>query len=110
MLSEWYEPLADEEREALLNKVAGFIERRKLEVPAVLFLESHRPLAYVGSQATLAFSPFLVPFLGLMNVRDFSRFLQEPSNIERLIQRIEESSDRLPSHAVSPDHIRDENI
>ena len=92
MLSEWNEPLAEEERNQIIDKIAQFILKRRLETPAILYLESHRPLAYIGSQATVAFSPFLVPFLGLENVRDFSRLLQDPMNIERLIQRIEEGN------------------
>ena len=88
MFKEWYEPMADEERDALLEKLANIIIKRKLEAPAVLFLESHRPLSFIGSQAGIAFSPFLVPFLGYDNVKDYARLMQDRTNIDRLIDLI----------------------
>lgn len=90
MFKEWSDPMPDEERDALLVKLAKLIKRKKLEAPAVLFLESHKPLSYIGSQAGIAFSPFLVPFLGYENVRDYTRLMQDQSNIDRLIDMLAE--------------------
>jgi hypothetical protein len=90
MFDLWKEPLTEEEREKLLDKAAHEITKRKLEMPATLFLEMHKPLAYVGMHATLAFSPFLVPFLGFDLVNDFSRLFSDKENVELLMQRLEE--------------------
>lgn len=93
MFDLWKEPLTDEERDKLLDKAAHEILKRKLEMPAVLFLEMHKPLAYVGSHAALAFSPFLIPFVGFDNMNNFSRLLADRENIERLMQRLEKNGD-----------------
>ena len=61
MFDLWKEPLTEEERETLLDKAAHEIKKRKMETPAILALEMHKPLAFLGSQAVVAFSPFLVP-------------------------------------------------
>ncbi|MFI5385847.1 MAG: hypothetical protein ACHQ50_06970 [Fimbriimonadales bacterium] len=93
MFDLWKEPLTEEKRDALLDRAAHEIRKRKLEIPAILFLEMHKPLAYVGSHAALAFSPFLVPFVGFDNLDNYSLLLSERANVERLIQRLEKSGD-----------------
>lgn len=90
MFDLWKEPLTDEERDALLDKAAHEIGRRKLNTPAILFLEMHKPLAYVGSHAMVAFSPFIIPFVGFDILNDYSRLLADRGNVERLIQRLEQ--------------------
>lgn len=97
MFKEWSDPIPDAERDAILDKLACFIKRKKLEAPAVLFLESHKPLSYIGSQAGIAFSPFLVPFLGYENVRDYTRLMQDQSNIDRLIDLLAEPDPLEPT-------------
>lgn len=96
MFDMWKEPLTEEERDRLLDKLADEVHRRKMETPAILFLEMHKPLAYVASQAALAFSPFLVPIVGFDNMNDYSRLLADRENVERLILRIEASREAVP--------------
>src|SRR5438270_13090773 len=86
----WKEDLTDQEEEALIEKAASEIKRRKLEVPAILLFEMHKPLSYVSSQAAIVFSPFLVPFLGFDAVNNYSRLLSKRDSIERLLQRLED--------------------
>lgn len=93
MFDLWKEPLTDEERDQLLDKAADEIHKRKLEMPAVLFLEMHKPLANIGSHAAVAFAPFLVPFLGFDSVNNYSRLFSTRENIELLIQRLEKRGD-----------------
>lgn len=97
MFDLWKEPLTEEERESLLDKAAHEILKRKMEMPAVLFLEMHKPLAYVGSQAALAFSPFLIPFVGFDNVNNYSRLLSDRENVERLMKKLERHGDAAPN-------------
>lgn len=85
----WTEELTEAEADELIAKMAGEIRRRRLEVPAVLFLEMHKPLSYVGSQAAIAFAPFLVPILGFERVNDYSRLFAKREYVERLLCAIE---------------------
>jgi hypothetical protein len=85
----WAEELTEEETEALIERAAASIERRGLKTPAILFFEMHKPLAFIGSQTTLAFSPFLVPFLGFDGVNDYTRLFSKRENIERLLERLD---------------------
>jgi hypothetical protein len=51
-------PLSEADRE-LLGRVALAVARRRMIAPAIVFLESLRPLSYLGSQAMLFLRPFL---------------------------------------------------
>jgi len=85
------EELTDQETEDLIEKAAEQIIKRKMEVPAVLMLEMHKPLSFVASQASIVFAPFIVPFVGYDNANNYSRLLTKRENVERLIQRLEVS-------------------
>lgn len=102
MFDLWKEPLTDEERDKLLDKAAHEILKRKLEMPAVLFLEMHKPLAYLGGHAALAFSPFLVPFLGFDNVNNYSRLFSDRENVERLMKILEKHGDEAVKYEEAP--------
>jgi len=85
----WVEEMSEEGTEELLEKIATKIRSKKLEVPAVMALEMHKPLAGIAGSAGVVFAPFLVPFLGFDNVNDYTRVLSKPENIERLMKKLE---------------------
>ena len=85
----WEEELSEDETERLLDKAATEIRKRRLETPAIMALELHKPLANLGANALVVFAPFAVPFFGYDGVHDVSRLLQNRANVERLIQRLE---------------------
>jgi len=85
----WTEELTPEETENLLQKIATQIQKRKMEVPAVMALEMHKPIVGTLSNASVVFAPFIVPFLGFDNVNDYTRVLSKPENIERLMNILE---------------------
>lgn len=81
--------LTPEERDGLLERAAEAVVRRRLEVPAVLLLELHRPLTYLGSQALVLFTPLLGPAVGVETLQKLAKLLEERENLDRLIDRIE---------------------
>lgn len=91
-----------EERDRIFERVAGAVTDRRLEVPAILTLELHKPLAFLGSQALIVFTPLLAPAIGLENLQKASHLLADRDNLERLIEHIErrvEERDRKPEAA-----------
>ena len=84
---DWSTPLPSGERDALLEKAVRVVRKWKLEVPAVLFLESTGPLAGIAGQGLVAFSPFAAPLLagGIESVQKLHMLLEDPQNRERLI-------------------------
>jgi len=87
---DWDAELTDEERDKLVEDLAQKIHRRGLHVPAILFLEMHKPLTYLGSQALILGSGFLAPLFGAKNLQKFSKLFETRANVERLVRRIEE--------------------
>lgn len=83
-------PLSAEERDSLVDSVAKAIADRKLEVPAVLFLEAHKPLSFIASQSVFVAVPFLGPLIGAQRIADFGKLLGDRANIDLLIARIED--------------------
>ena len=97
MLDFWSKELTDSETEELIEKAAVEIEKRKLTAPAVLFLEMHKPLSFIGGQAAIVFAPFIVPFVGFDFVNNYSRLFSKRDNIERLIVRLENPPKEAPA-------------
>jgi hypothetical protein len=88
--------------EELLAAVAQRIVGMSLAVPAVFFLESTKPLSFVGSQALVFLQPFVEAFLSVRNYERLAALLEDRANIERLIQRLE----TLDEEARSQERLR----
>ncbi|HZP85165.1 MAG TPA: hypothetical protein VFB21_26315 [Chthonomonadaceae bacterium] len=87
---DWDAPLPDSARDAMIESLAQKVARRNLHLPAILFLEMHRPLTFFASQGLLLSSGFLAPLFGPQNVQRYAKLLESRENVERLLQRIEE--------------------
>jgi hypothetical protein len=82
--------VSPEERDRAFDRIAREIVRRGLQVPAILALEMHRPLAFLGSQALIVLTPLLAPAIGLRNMQAACALLAQPGSIDLLVDRIEE--------------------
>ena len=102
MLNLWEDELTAEQETALLDTLEKEIRKRKLEVPAIMFFEMHKPLANIAGHFALATSPFLVPIIGYKNVNDYSRLLSKGENVEKLIVRLEKKSDSKEDAKEAP--------
>ena len=76
-------------QEEILDKLAHKVVRWRMTVPAILFLESVKPLNFVGSQMLVFFEPFVQTFFTVRDYNEFVRMMEERENVERLLQRIE---------------------
>jgi len=99
---EWDAPLPDADRDRLLEKMAAAVRKWRLEVPAVLFLESSAPLSFIGGQGLVAFSPLVAPLLrgGLDDVQRLSQLLANPENVRRLIDLLSEEPTEKPNEGA----------
>jgi hypothetical protein len=79
--------LADDSRDALIERVAVQLETAGVSAPAIAFLEANRPLAFVGSQMLLVAQPFLSPFAASLD--GWVEVLEDRGSVERLIRRLE---------------------
>ena len=82
--------VSKERSRELIEKVAIFFAERRMGAPALLFLESMRPLNFIGSQLMYFVAPFAnVVFKG-NEFEEFAAVMGERENIQLLIQRIDE--------------------
>ncbi len=87
-----------EEEQELLNRVAAKIVQKQMTVPAIMFLESVKPLNWIGSQVMVFLDPFVGAIVGerssiLFSYKDYNllrQMMERRENTERLLQKIEE--------------------
>ena len=80
--------LAADDR-ALIERVAARIAELRLEVPALLTIESGRPLSLLASQTMLFFEPIVLALLRLSDYRRFARLVEDRGALEALSCAIE---------------------
>ncbi|MDP8237789.1 MAG: hypothetical protein P9X24_01750 [Candidatus Hatepunaea meridiana] len=85
---EFAKELTDKQRE-LLDKLADKIVRLRMSVPAILFLESVRPMNYVGSQVMVFFAPLVRGFFGLPEWDELRLVLEKRESIGYFLDLIE---------------------
>jgi len=79
----------------LIDKVAVFIASRRMGAPALLFLESLRPLHFIGSQIMYFLSPFASVVLKGDEFEEFAALISDHENIHLLIKRIDELDEQF---------------
>lgn len=64
-----------------------------MTVPAILFLESVKPLSFVGSQALYFFEPMVRALFSVPEYERFAALVERRENIELLLVKIESRED-----------------
>ena len=82
-----YEPTGDERD--VVERLCREIAKRRLDAAALFFLESSRPLNYVGAQTLHFFSPIVSAVCDADGVNRFARFLEHRGAVDYLCNRLE---------------------
>ena len=72
-----------------MDKLAEFAVSRRMTVPAILFLESVKPLSFLGSQALYFFEPMVRALFSVPEYERFAALMERRENIEVLLVKIE---------------------
>jgi hypothetical protein len=85
------EGLSEERKNQLIEAMTRRVVEHGLIAPAILFLESVKPLAKVGSYTLILFS---APILGLFGINGYELvgFFSDRQNLEQLTKRLEEAA------------------
>ena len=85
-----YSKLTTDQEGYLIDSLADWVVKHKLETPSILFLEAIKPVSYIGSQLGLL---FIAPFLELFNIEGYkySALFEKTENVEKLLKKIEEA-------------------
>ena len=90
----------------LIEKVAKFIAERRMGAPAILFMESVRPLSFLGSQVMYFISPFVKIIFQGDEFEEFAAIMQDHENMRLLIQRIDDLDEQYNIEARENDRIK----
>jgi hypothetical protein len=80
--------LSDEDT-IFLERLAGWVVERRMAAPAILFLESVKPLNFVGSQFMFFFEPIVKIFVGGKGYTRFAQLMEDRDNVEMFLLCIE---------------------
>jgi hypothetical protein len=78
-----------EEDRALIERVARRIVELQMDVPAILTLESGKPLSLLASQTLIFLEPIVLALLPIGDYRRFAQLIERREVVEALIQSIE---------------------
>ena len=79
-----------EHEEDIMRRIAAKVVEWKMSVPAIIFLESVKPLNYIGAQAMIFFEPFIQTIFNFKDYDTFRLMMEKRENTERLLLKIEE--------------------
>lgn len=82
----------DEER-ALVERLSRLVVRRRLAAPALMALESVRPLSFIGSQVLAFFGPLLNVAFSKSEIDLLVRLLERRHSLDLVIDTIHRQED-----------------
>lgn len=74
----------------LMRRLAAKVVEWQMTVPAILFLESVKPLNYIGAQAMVFFEPIVQTVFNLKDYDTLRIMMEKRENVELLLLKIEE--------------------
>ncbi|NOT35718.1 MAG: hypothetical protein HOP12_16375 [Candidatus Eisenbacteria bacterium] len=96
------DPILDSDDARLLERLAERVVELRLETPALLAIESARPLAFVASQALVFFQPFVAMWMPVGAYERFALLMQDRRNVDALAEHIESRAAARPRTAARP--------
>lgn len=91
-LHDLVQPEEGEDFSDLMARLAKQIVARQLTVPAIIFLESMKPLSFLGNQLLIFANPVISLVVSSGDYYRFVRLLEDRGNIEKLTLAIEEEN------------------
>ena len=78
----------NEKQILIVDKVCREVVKRHLAMPAILLLETLRPLNYIGSQVMHFFQPIISSVLSVDGYTDFTELLEQRGSVDYICERI----------------------
>ncbi len=86
--------MEQKEIDEFIHKMAVEIVDRHMAAPAIVVLESSKPLSFLGSQALVFLNPIISMVANFQSYDKYVELLSERANIEKLILEIEDYEDQ----------------
>jgi len=82
--------ISEERAAELIEKLSKFIAEKRMAAPAIMTIESLRPLARIGSQLMHFLAPFAEVIFNAKEYQEFAALLENEEYVRLLIKRIDE--------------------
>jgi len=79
----------------LIERISKYIVERKMASPAILAIESLRPLNFIASQVMYFFSPFAEIIFNPKEYQEFAVLIENERYIKILLKRLDELDDEM---------------
>lgn len=87
--------ISSDRKKEIISKIAKNIVLRGLTAPAIMFLESVKPMNFLGAQVMVFFEPIILTFFNINEYREASLMFEERDTIEKLINEIENQENEI---------------
>lgn len=81
--------VTEERKQFLINKIAQRVVDYRLSPVAIVFLESSKPVSFLGNQLLIFLQPFYRALFSFREYEEVTAMLEDRNNIETLIRAIE---------------------
>lgn len=78
------------EQREIMDRFATKVVEWRMTAPSILFLESAKPLSFLGNQALIFFQPIVQSIFSFKTYDEFIEILDDRKNIEYLLLKMEE--------------------
>jgi hypothetical protein len=82
--------ISEERAIELIDRLSKFIAKKRMAAPAIMTIESLRPLARIGSQLMHFLAPFAEIIFNAKEYQEFAVLLENENYVGLLIKRIDE--------------------
>ncbi len=79
-----------DDEQAAIDDIAQRVVREGMGTATIVFLESIKPVSFLGGQAAIMATPLLGGFIAPLRLEKYAALFSNRDFIERLIRRIEE--------------------
>jgi acyl-CoA reductase-like NAD-dependent aldehyde dehydrogenase len=86
----------------MLDRLAQRVVELHLELPAILTLETGKPLSLLAGQTLVFFEPIVQSLFPWSDYRRFAQVIERREAVEALIQRIERRADEAQAARRAP--------
>lgn len=81
--------VTEQRKKILINKIAQKVIDYRLSPVAIVFLESSKPISFLGNQFLIFMQPFYRALFAYREYEEITAMLEDRNNIEALICEIE---------------------
>ena len=87
--------ISEERAIEIVEKISQFIVKKRMAAPALMTIESLRPLNFIGSQLLYFLAPFAEVIFNAKEYQEFAALLEKDEYIKLMLKRIDELDEEM---------------